>query len=65
MTNTILNYVNKYRRMFSSANYGMKLHIQNYYDVVTNSRIIIFDTETTGLDTDSMGTVPNNYFFYN
>jgi len=51
--------------MFSSANYGMKLHIQNYYDVVTNSRIIIFDTETTGLDTDSMGTVPNNYFFYN
>jgi len=53
MTNTILNYVNKFRRIFSSEHHGRQSHIQNYYDVVTNSRIIIFDTETTGLDTEN------------
>jgi DNA helicase-2/ATP-dependent DNA helicase PcrA len=50
MKNLLIFAVNELK-LFLSGDYSNQKRIQNYYDVVTNGRIVVFDTETTGLDT--------------
>ncbi len=47
----ILRILTNEFKFFISGDYSNQKRIQNYYDVVTNGRIVVFDTETTGLDT--------------
>lgn len=52
MNNTFLYYINKINRLFS-RNYVSTKYIQFFNNVITNRRIVVFDTETTGLDTSN------------
>jgi DNA helicase-2/ATP-dependent DNA helicase PcrA len=40
-------------KLLFSGDYSNQKRIQNYYDVITTGRIVVFDTETTGLDTEN------------
>ncbi len=48
----IIYCINELKLLFS-GDYSNQKRIQNYYDVVANGRIVVFDTETTGLDTEN------------
>jgi DNA helicase-2/ATP-dependent DNA helicase PcrA len=52
MKNILTFAVNEFK-LFLSGDYSNQKRIQNYYDVITTGRIIVFDTETTGLDTEN------------
>ena len=40
-------------KLLFSGDYSNQKRMQNYYDVITTGRIVVFDTETTGLDTEN------------
>jgi DNA helicase-2/ATP-dependent DNA helicase PcrA len=52
MNNTFLYYTNKIKRLFSKHHISSK-YIKFFHNVITNRRIVVFDTETTGLDTSN------------
>jgi DNA helicase-2/ATP-dependent DNA helicase PcrA len=52
MNKMIIYCINELKLLFS-GDYSNQKRIQNYYDVVANGRIVVFDTETTGLDTEN------------
>ncbi len=52
MKNTLLYYKNKIRRLFSKHHISPK-YIKFFHNVISNRRIVVFDTETTGLDTSN------------
>jgi DNA helicase-2/ATP-dependent DNA helicase PcrA len=49
MKNEILYYLNKFRILFSSQKIDVE-YLHRFYNVLSNERIVVFDTETTGLD---------------
>ena len=52
MENEFLYYIKKIKRLFTS-HYTSPKYIKFFYNVITNRRIVVFDTETTGLDTSN------------
>ena len=52
MNNTISYYLKKLKRLFSKQYISLK-YTRFFYNVITNERIVVFDTETTGLDTSN------------
>ena len=52
MDNTLLYYTNKLKRLFSKHHTSPK-YIKFFHNVISNRRIVVFDTETTGLDTSN------------
>jgi DNA helicase-2/ATP-dependent DNA helicase PcrA len=52
MNNTISYYLQKLKRFFSKHHISLK-YTRFFHNVITNRRIVVFDTETTGLDTSN------------
>ena len=52
MNNTISYYLQKLKRLLSKQHISLK-YTRFFYNVITNERIVVFDTETTGLDTSN------------
>jgi len=52
MSNTLSYYLQKLKRLFSKHHISLK-YTSFFYNVIANRRIVVFDTETTGLDTSN------------
>ena len=50
MKSKISNFLNKVKRLFNSRKHNLTC-LQDFYYTISQKRIVVFDTETTGLDT--------------
>ncbi len=52
MNNRILFYLERIKWLFSSPQIDLK-YVSSFYEYLAHKRIVVFDTETTGLDTSN------------
>mgnify|MGYP006413927597 FL=1 len=50
MKSKIFNFLDKVKRLFNSRKHNLTC-LQDFYYTISQKRIVVFDTETTGLDT--------------
>jgi len=50
MKSKIFNFLDKVKRLFNSRKHNLTC-LQDFYITISQKRIVVFDTETTGLDT--------------